>query len=77
MMTDVLKKYLQNNGSVNDTANQMYVHRNTINYKLKKIEEILSDPECQEYISDEIIKKSYVEVLDETLDVFANLYEKF
>ena len=41
MMTDVLKKYLQNNGSVNDTANQMYVHRNTINYKLKKIEEIL------------------------------------
>ena len=44
--------------------------------KTKKIEEILSDPECQEYISDEIIKKSYVEVLDETLDVFANLYEK-
>lgn len=41
MMTEVLKKYLQNNGSVNDTANQMYVHRNTINYKLKKIEEIL------------------------------------
>ena len=41
MITDVLKKYLQNNGSVNDTANQMYVHRNTINYKLKKIEEIL------------------------------------
>lgn len=44
--------------------------------KTKKIEEILSDPECQEYISDEIIKKSYVEVLDETLDMFANLYEK-
>lgn len=40
-LTEVLKKYLQNNGSVNDTANQMYVHRNTINYKLKKIEEIL------------------------------------
>ena len=41
MMTEVLKKYLQTNGSLNDTANQMYVHRNTINYKLKKIEEIL------------------------------------
>ncbi|MDO5126984.1 MAG: PucR family transcriptional regulator ligand-binding domain-containing protein [Eubacteriales bacterium] len=40
-LTEVLRKYLQNNGSVIDTANEMYVHRNTINYKLKKIEEIL------------------------------------
>lgn len=40
-LTEVLKKYLQNNGSVNDTANELYVHRNTINYKLKKIEELL------------------------------------
>lgn len=36
----VLKTYLKNNGSVKDTASELYVHRNTINYKLKKIEEL-------------------------------------
>lgn len=38
----VLEKYLKCNGSVKEVASQMFVHRNTINYKLKKIEEILS-----------------------------------
>lgn len=36
-----LKTYLESNGSVLQTAEQMGVHRNTVNYKLKSIREIL------------------------------------
>ena len=38
----VLRCYLKNNGSVKDTADELYVHRNTINYKLNKVSEILN-----------------------------------
>ena len=37
----VLRCYLKNDGSVKDTADELYVHRNTINYKLNKVSEIL------------------------------------
>ena len=37
----VLRCYLNHNGSVKGTADELYVHRNTINYKLNKISEIL------------------------------------
>ena len=40
-LTTVLHSYLTNNGSVKETAAGLYVHRNTINYKLNKISEIL------------------------------------
>ncbi|MDR3602577.1 MAG: PucR family transcriptional regulator [Desulfosporosinus sp.] len=36
-----LKFYLDNNASVQEVAKETYVHRNTINYKIKKIKEIL------------------------------------
>ena len=36
-----LRTYLKNNGSVKETADELFVHRNTINYKLNKIEELL------------------------------------
>ncbi|MHB8063181.1 MAG: PucR family transcriptional regulator [Ruminiclostridium sp.] len=36
-----LKCYLDNNTSVQEVAKVNYVHRNTINYKIKKIKEIL------------------------------------
>lgn len=36
-----LKCYLLNNSSVQEVAKQTFVHRNTINYKIKKIKEIL------------------------------------
>jgi len=36
-----LKSYLDNNASVQEVAKETYVHRNTINYKIKKIKEIL------------------------------------
>lgn len=36
-----LKSYLDNNTSVQEVAKETFVHRNTINYKIKKIKEIL------------------------------------
>lgn len=36
-----LKAYLQSNASVQEVAQVTFVHRNTINYKIKKIKEIL------------------------------------
>ena len=41
-LTVVLRAYLNHNGSVKETADELYVHRNTINYKLTRISEILS-----------------------------------
>lgn len=38
---DILKCYLDNNNSVEKVAKATYVHRNTINYKIRKIKEIL------------------------------------
>jgi DNA-binding PucR family transcriptional regulator len=40
-LCETLECYLRNNGSVNETSKEMFVHRNTINYKLNKLEEIL------------------------------------
>lgn len=37
----VLRCYLKHNGSVKETADELYVHRNTINYKLGKVGELL------------------------------------
>ncbi len=37
----VLGLYLQHNGKVNVVAEELFVHRNTINYKVKRIESIL------------------------------------
>lgn len=36
-----LKAYLDSNASVQEVAKETFVHRNTINYKIKKIKEIL------------------------------------
>lgn len=40
-LTEVLKVYLKHNGSVKNTADELYVHRNTINYKVRRIGELL------------------------------------
>lgn len=40
-LATVLHCYLNHNGSVKDTADELFVHRNTINYKINKIEELL------------------------------------
>lgn len=38
---EVLTVYLENDCNINTTADKMFVHRNTIVYKIKKIEELL------------------------------------
>lgn len=40
-LCQTLQCYLNNDGSVKDTAEELFVHRNTVNYKLNKVEEIL------------------------------------
>ena len=43
-MTDylgTLRLYLENDSSIAEVARITYVHRNTVNYKIKKIKEIL------------------------------------
>lgn len=40
-LVEVLECYLKSNGSLQDTAEELFVHRNTINYRIKKIEAIL------------------------------------
>lgn len=36
-----MRCYLNHNGSVKETADELFVHRNTVNYKLNKIEDLL------------------------------------
>lgn len=38
---EVLQRYLENDASVQMTAQQMYVHRNTVNYQIRKIRDIV------------------------------------
>lgn len=40
-LCDILKYYLEHNGSVQQTADYFYVHRNSINYRLNQIQELL------------------------------------
>ncbi len=40
-LCEVLQSYMKHNGSINQVAEELFVHRNTVNYKIKKIEQIL------------------------------------
>ncbi len=40
-LVQTLRTYLNNNGSVQKTANQLFIHRNTVNYKINKASQIL------------------------------------
>lgn len=39
-LLDTLECYLQNNGNMKQTAQKMYLHRNTLNYRIGKIKEL-------------------------------------
>ena len=39
---DFLRKYIDNDGSVKKTADDLFIHRNTVNYKISKIESIIN-----------------------------------
>lgn len=38
---DFLNAYLNSNCNINDTADALFIHRNTVVYKIKKINELL------------------------------------
>lgn len=40
-LMECLKTYIECNSSIKETSDRLYLHKNTINYKLKKIESIL------------------------------------
>lgn len=40
-LLEVLTMYLQMNGSVQKTADVLHIHRNTVNYKLHKLADLL------------------------------------
>ncbi len=40
--TKILQLYLENQSSVNEVSNLTYIHRNTVNYRLSRIKEILN-----------------------------------
>ncbi|MCR5545985.1 MAG: PucR family transcriptional regulator ligand-binding domain-containing protein [Lachnospiraceae bacterium] len=40
-LCQTLRCYLTHDGSVKETADELFVHRNTVNYKINKIEELL------------------------------------
>lgn len=39
-LVQILRSYMKNNGSVQATADELFVHRNTVNYRLNKIKEL-------------------------------------
>ena len=41
-LSGVLQCYLRHDCSLQDTADELIIHRNTVNYKINKISEILS-----------------------------------
>lgn len=40
-LLETLETYIQCKGSVNEAASRMFLHRNTVNYRMKKIRELL------------------------------------
>jgi DNA-binding PucR family transcriptional regulator len=40
-LTETLRLYLNSNGSINHVSEALGCHRNTINYRIKKIKELL------------------------------------
>ncbi|MBP1757862.1 MAG: PucR family transcriptional regulator [Firmicutes bacterium] len=50
-LTETLRRYMQFNGSVNMVSDAMYCHRNTTNYRIKKIKALLgTDLDSQEML---------------------------
>ncbi len=63
----ILESYLAHNGSVQAVADEMFIHRNTVNYKLSKIAELLdlnlSSQEARTKLHIGIISHYYLESL--------------
>ena len=64
--SETLKIYLQKNGSVNAVAEETGVHRNTVNYKIKAIREILGR-EFDDYTKN-MLMLAYL--IEDVLDIY-------
>lgn len=56
----VLKKYLDSGKSFLNAANELYMHRNTLVYRIKKIQEIITDDLSDPYVLDYIKLSMYI-----------------
>lgn len=56
----VLKKYLDSGKSFLNAANELYMHRNTLIYRIKKIQEIVTDDLSDPYVLDYIKLSMYI-----------------
>lgn len=59
-----LKKYCECNGAVNEMAETAGVHRNTINYKMKKIKEILKKDFSYKTIMDLMLAFTILDIIN-------------
>ncbi|OHX55829.1 helix-turn-helix domain-containing protein [Planococcus faecalis] len=64
--TEVLRLYIESNGSVMEVADKLYLHRNTINYRISRIEELMN---CN---LDEFNTRLNIALAFMLLDVFGN-----
>lgn len=67
-LLETLEVYLDNNKSITDTAEVLFVHRNTLRYRLNKIKSLLGDDlenldKCVQYILAYKIKK-YIDIIN-------------
>lgn len=44
---DTAVKYIENDGKINETANALFLHKNTIRYRINKIKELLNMEDCE------------------------------
>lgn len=63
-MFDTLKSYLNNERSLVNTAQALYVHRNTLVYRVKKLTEFLH------YDLDDVYTRDYMKLSIRTLELY-------
>lgn len=66
---DTLKAYLNNERSQSKTSGKLYIHRNTLIYRLRKLEEYLH---CD---MDEVYNRDYMKLSIRMLELFERKYE--
>lgn len=67
---DTLKEYLNNERSQSKTSSRLYIHRNTLIYRLRKLDEYLT---CD---LDEVYNRDYMKLSIRMLELFERKYER-
>lgn len=55
-----LRTYLETNNSVKETADLLFIHRNTVNYRILKIKELLGIDNSQALLANELLFSCYI-----------------